>query len=176
MSTRVALLRGINVGGRHRLPMARAREVLEAEGLGPVASHIQSGNLVLHAEGGDDEVAARVRALLESVVDFPVPTLVLDAGAVRATLVQNPFTPELPRLEHFVLLPRRVDQAQRARLEALQAEFGGRDELAVGPRVVWISHPDGLAQSTLATRVTAFLKEGTARNLATMQAIAALLD
>ena len=43
----VALLRGINVGGRGKLPMADLRAIAEGLGYGDVATYIQSGNLVL---------------------------------------------------------------------------------------------------------------------------------
>jgi uncharacterized protein (DUF1697 family) len=45
----VALLRGINVGGHKKVPMAQLREVLEGAGFADVKTYVQSGNVVLTA-------------------------------------------------------------------------------------------------------------------------------
>jgi uncharacterized protein (DUF1697 family) len=52
----VALLRGINVGGKNKVPMAELRQLFEATGCGSVSSYIQSGN-VLFTNGSSDRVA-----------------------------------------------------------------------------------------------------------------------
>jgi uncharacterized protein (DUF1697 family) len=51
--THVALLRGINVGGRNRVAMAALREVVEGLGHTGVATYIQSGNVVFTSEEAD---------------------------------------------------------------------------------------------------------------------------
>lgn len=61
---RVALLRGVNLGGGRTLPMALLRELATGLGWADVATHLQSGNLLFRAPGGADEVA---RALSEAV-------------------------------------------------------------------------------------------------------------
>ena len=53
MPTHVALLRGINVGGRNRVAMAALREVVEGLGHTEVATYIQSGNVVFTSEAAD---------------------------------------------------------------------------------------------------------------------------
>ena len=61
MSRYVALLRGINVGGKNSVPMARLRAVLEELGFTDVATYIASGNVNLLAppSASADETAAR---------------------------------------------------------------------------------------------------------------------
>ena len=49
MSTYVAMLRGINVGGKHRLPMDDLRAMFEEAGCADVRTYIQSGNVVFRA-------------------------------------------------------------------------------------------------------------------------------
>lgn len=171
----VLLLRGINVGGKHKLPMADARRVLTEAGFADVTSYIQSGNLVLTSDDGPDEVARRARAALEQVAGFPIPTLVLSGAELHRILAENPYRPELPRLEHVVVLPHQVDAELRTRLEALARADESSSELTVGRREVYLHHPEGLLQSTLATRATAMLTEGTARNLATLTKLSGMI-
>lgn len=54
------LLRGVNVGGRNRLPMAEWRRVLEGQGFHAPQTLIQSGNAVLGASGGADDIARTI--------------------------------------------------------------------------------------------------------------------
>src|SRR5947208_3501781 len=72
----VALLRGINVGGKNRVPMAELRRVLEEDGLDEVRTFIASGN-VLFTGGGSNRAALGRR--LEKLVDetFGVPAAVV---------------------------------------------------------------------------------------------------
>ncbi len=57
----VALLRGVNVGGKNRLPMAELRALLDGLGFGPVRTYIQSGNVLLESDLPEDAL----RALLQ---------------------------------------------------------------------------------------------------------------
>lgn len=175
MDTHVVLLRGINVGGRHKLPMAPVREHLTAAGFGDVATHLQSGNVVLRSPDGPTDVAHRVSALLTEVAGFPVPAIALPGDELVRLLDQCPFQPTEPRLAHVVVLPSPVDDALRSRLEDLRGKDTTDDDLAVGQREVYLSHPGGLAGSVLARRATAQLPDGTARNLATLGALARLV-
>ncbi|GAA1395741.1 DUF1697 domain-containing protein [Luteococcus peritonei] len=176
MPTHVVLLRGINVGGRHKLPMAQLRADLEQAGLHVVASYIQSGNLVLDTELDEVGVAELVRRAAEARTDFPVPALAIEATSFRQLLADNPFTPAEPKLEHVVVLPAPLDEQRRVRLTELAAGDDSPSELVLGDRVVYLHHPQGLMASRLAGRAMALLEDGTARNLATMVALERMLD
>lgn len=175
MSHHVVLLRGINVGGRHSLAMAEVREALGGAGFTDIATYIQSGNIVLGSRLEASRVADRVQGVLEELAGFPVPTVVLGAPEFREVLAGCPFRPAEPKLAHVVVLPRDLDDERRERLLALAAADDSSSELAVGSRVVYLSHPDGLSRSVLATRAMALLKDATARNLATMAALEAMV-
>lgn len=74
--THVVLIRGINVGGKNPVPMARLRAVLVARGYGAVSTYIQSGNVLLSAPGAHEATVSRA---VEGVLagDFGVDTVVL---------------------------------------------------------------------------------------------------
>ena len=56
MPSWIALLRGVNVGGRRKLPMADLRTTLTGLGLSDVATYIQSGNVVFRASGTPEQL------------------------------------------------------------------------------------------------------------------------
>ena len=90
-ATHVALIRGINVGGKNPVPMAGLRAALEAVGFTAVRTYIQSGNVLLASKTGDEaKVAARVEAVLES--EFGVTTVVvaITAATLRRAVADAP--------------------------------------------------------------------------------------
>ena len=64
MQTYLVLLRGINVGGRNKVPMAELRTVLEGLGFSNVSTYIASGNVFLDADVGAQKVASMIEAVL----------------------------------------------------------------------------------------------------------------
>ena len=81
-ATHVALIRGINVGGKNAVPMARLREVLADAGYDDVSTYIQSGNVLLGAKRTSEAaVAADVERILKD--EFSVETVVVAVSAKR---------------------------------------------------------------------------------------------
>lgn len=86
----VALLRGINVGGKRPVPMADLRETFTTAGFGDVATYIQSGNVVFSS----DHPVAGLEDLIESALaerfDVPIPVVVRSLRQVRAVVRSAP--------------------------------------------------------------------------------------
>ncbi|EPR73829.1 hypothetical protein ADIWIN_1189 [Winogradskyella psychrotolerans RS-3] len=59
MQTYIALLRGINVGGHKKVPMAELKELLSKSGLNNVKTYIQSGNVIFQSSNGDSKIHYR---------------------------------------------------------------------------------------------------------------------
>ena len=93
MSRFVALLRGINVGGKNPVPMASLRACLGELGFAEVATYIASGNVILESELGADEVAARIEAALPrqfALSGERVRVLVLAQSQLQAIVDDRP--------------------------------------------------------------------------------------
>lgn len=93
MSQYVALLRGINVGGKNSVPMVRLRAVLEELGFSDVASYIASGNVVLDSEWSADETGALIEEALPrefALDDGGVRVLALSQGKLQAIVDNRP--------------------------------------------------------------------------------------
>lgn len=84
----VALVRGINVGGNHRVPKTEFQAVLEGLGFRDVVIYINSGNAVFASD--TQPKAADVQAALEKHFGFDIPTLILSADKVKAIAAAIP--------------------------------------------------------------------------------------
>lgn len=76
MTRWVAMIRGVNVGGGNKLPMAGLRASCEAIGFTGAATYVQSGNAVFDAGGGEEDVVALLRSALMADHGLNVPVIV----------------------------------------------------------------------------------------------------
>src|ERR1700734_1790901 len=109
MPSHLALLRGINVGGRNKVPMADLRKVVTSLGHTGVSTYIQTGNVLFDAagEGKPDTVklAAELEAAIEDRFGIWASVVVLTAGELAGVLAGNPFADEPnPKLVHVVFM------------------------------------------------------------------------
>ncbi|MGW0366969.1 DUF1697 domain-containing protein [Streptomyces sp. NPDC002990] len=145
-----ALLRGINVGGAKRVPMAELRSVLEGLGHGDVQTYLQSGNAVFSSAREDPAALAReLETAIEAHFGFRVPCLVVDGEYLRAVADACPFP--AAQLEgkqlHAVFCS---EQPAEDRFAALDAPSFLPEEYRVGDRVLYLYAPQGLGRSKLA--------------------------
>jgi len=84
------LLRGINVGGKHRVTMADLRDYLTAAGFTYVHSYINSGNLLVTSNQPQADCETTVQQVLASHFDFPLPFRLLAQPEFLADLAQAP--------------------------------------------------------------------------------------
>ncbi len=91
--THLALLRGINVGGNHRVPMADLRTSFEAAGMAHVTTYINTGNVLFDtrdAFADPDTLAADIETSLRRDFGFPIPVLVVTDEALAAVAAAIP--------------------------------------------------------------------------------------
>ncbi|HBL76308.1 MAG: hypothetical protein A2W90_09555 [Bacteroidetes bacterium GWF2_42_66] len=88
----VALLRGINVGGHHKVPMAELCSVMTELGFENVITLLNSGNVIFDASARrDEELEATIAGQLEKSFGFPVPVLLRRSEEIRDIVDNNPF-------------------------------------------------------------------------------------
>ena len=135
------LLRGVNVGRGNRIAMADLRVLLEGLGCADVSTYLNSGNALVTAD--PDGLAARVEAALPLRVRVVVHT----ADELRAAVGQCPWPDRAqaaPKLVHVGYL----DRPAPPEVAALAGEHGG-DEMAVGPRVLYLAYARSSVASPL---------------------------
>ena len=86
----VALLRGINVGGKNKVVMSELREQVAGVGYANVRTYINSGNLLFEADAPREDVAQRIENLLAYRYDFPIRLALLTAQDYLAQLDELP--------------------------------------------------------------------------------------
>jgi len=180
----VALLRGINVGGRNRVAMSDLREITASLGHADVATYIQSGNVVFTS--GDTDTISLADALEEAIagrIGWRPAVVVLSRDQLVGVIAANPYPPEVdPRRLHAVfrraeLTPAEIAAVAEAKERATAK--GSRDEGTVIGATLYLSTPDGIGRSELAAQLARNDRKtppGTARNWATVTRIAAMLD
>ncbi|MEV0593881.1 DUF1697 domain-containing protein [Nonomuraea cavernae] len=90
MSRQVALLRGVNVGGRNMVSMAKLRELLEGLGFEDVKTHLQSGNVVYTSGKSPEKAAAEIEAALARDLGVNVPVLARTGTRLGEILKADP--------------------------------------------------------------------------------------
>lgn len=176
MTTWIVLLRGVNVGGRRKLPMAALRELLADVGFENVRTYIQSGNIVLDSPDRDrDAVARSIRDAIEGRFGFAPHTFVLDVDAFDAAIAANPFPEgeQDPKAVHFFFL---AEPDPAADLDGLRELATQGEEFVLTDGVLYLHTPNGFGRSRLVERLHRFIgAETTARNHRSVRAIRALV-
>lgn len=150
MTTYVALLRGINVGGRNRLAMGDLRALLTDLGHGEPRTYLQSGNAVFTSERTDaDALARELEARLSADLGVS-PAVIVRTGRELADVASaNPYAEAAadPTRVHVAFL-----SAEPSDLEAFafDPDEYAPEELSRGDRVLYLSLPGGLGRSRLA--------------------------
>lgn len=170
-TTFVALLRGVNVGGR-KVPMAQLRDCLTGLGYADVRTYIQSGNVVFGATGGAATVRTAVEGALQERFGMTIPTAVLTAAELDAVVAANPYA-ELESEPTKLIVSFLPEAAPAAVRKAFSLDdFPERGEF--GERVLYLHYPNGQGVSKLTPAV---LEKrlggtwGTARNWRTVLAL-----
>jgi uncharacterized protein (DUF1697 family) len=88
VSTYVALLRGINVGGKNLIKMPALKAAFEAEGFEDVATYIQSGNVLFTAPARTGALSGRIETMLAEAFDY-VPTVVVRNRTQMRAIVEG---------------------------------------------------------------------------------------
>ena len=160
MTTFIALLRAVNVGGTGKLPMTELKAMCEQAGFNGVRTYIASGNVVFDSVSSAAQVKATLEKLLLEYAGKPVRVLVRTQAELAAALANNPF-PHAPPNHTIVIF---LDGAPPA--DTL-ATLGGRknEEVILGEREIYVSYGDGIGQSKLKIRAS---DEGTGRNINTV--------
>jgi uncharacterized protein (DUF1697 family) len=179
----VALLRGINVGGRNKVAMADLRRVAASLGHTEVATYIQSGNVVFTSP--DTSITSLADALEQEIargLAVQPAVVVLSRAGLAQVIADNPFPQETnPRCLHAVFRREEMTPGAITAIAAAQQSArakGSRDEAIVVGRTLFLHTPDGLGRSELAIQLARSSGQtaGTARNWATVTRLMAMLD
>lgn len=165
MTTYVALLRAVNLGGDSTLPMADLKAMCVEAGFADVRTYIASGNVVFGSGLSEVEVKAALEARLEAYAGRPVGVLVRDAGEIAAVHAANPFADKPGNRVVAIFL----DEAPPANVLETVSRAEAGEEVLPGKRELYVHYPNGQGRSKLKIPAA---KNGTARNMNTVAKLA----
>lgn len=166
----VALLRGVNVGGRNRVPMKELRELFVEAGFEAVATLIQSGNVVFSAPGPPS--APALAASIEARFGVTTAVVVRHAAGLARAVRENPFAEVPPERVHVGFLSAAPDPAA---LGALDLAAYLPERVAVLGTEAYFDLPGGMGNARLPGVVDRRLSVTiTVRNLRTTLRLAEL--
>jgi uncharacterized protein (DUF1697 family) len=169
MMTYIALFRGINVGGKNRLPIKDLVAALEDLGCQDVVTYIRSGNAVFQNEEQDAALLSEtIEAAIKERHSFEPRVLLLASEEMERS---NPF-PEAesePKALHLYFL---AAPPERPDLDTLEGIKGDRERFVLGDGVLYLHAPDGIGRSKLAANIEKLLGVPvTARNWRTVRKV-----
>lgn len=175
----VALLRGINVGGKNKVVMSELRELIARAGFGHVRSYINSGNLLFEADTPVEDVVQMVEDILERNYDFPIRLAILTGEGYLAELADLPdwWHGDVARRD-ALFYTRGLDRSHvRERIEAMEL---GDEAVHFGEHAVfWGKFDDKeFLKTAYHKRLLRedFYRQVTIRSGATVEKIAAMLS
>ena len=149
MARFVALLRGINVGGNRKVPMAELRAAALELGLSEPHTFIQSGNLVFASRGKQDGLEGRLERVLAERFGFDVPVVVRDERAWRALVKANPWPALVAEDPAHVLVGLSKAPPRKQAAAELGERAQGKERVALAGGALWIHYAAGIARSKL---------------------------
>lgn len=147
----VVLLRGVNVGGRNKVPMAQLRAIAQQLGYEQVATHLNSGNLVCDPAGRPrDRVASEIEAAIEQSLGLSISVLVRTAAELAAIVASNPLAHALDNPSRL-LVTFLSDQVDPAALQALELDPDAfdPDTFVLAGSEIYVSAPNGVSETKL---------------------------
>lgn len=179
MATHLALLRGINVGGKNLVPMKDLAETLRDAGHTGVRTYIQSGNVVFSAAGDPDprRLEDELERVLEARFGIPLTVVVRTRAELAATIDAAPATHGAADRRSDVLFLKHPLTVAEA-LAQFPEPHEQVDLVTAGPDAVYWSRLDALASRSRLSKLAgrAVYRQLTVRNWRTTTRLLELLD
>ena len=179
MAAIISLLRGINLGGHHKIKMEALRALYESLGLRGVQTFINSGNVIFKSEArGLDALRKRIEKGIEQTFGFQAGVMMRTCSELRDVIARSPFAARRGiEPSKLLVIFLAGDPSQEARKKALSIE-ADREELRIGGRELYIYYPNGVARPILsvARLEKALETSGTGRNWNTVMKLLELAE
>jgi uncharacterized protein (DUF1697 family) len=174
---RILMLRGINIGPHNRISMPDLRAMFQAAGISEVKTYVQSGNVVLSSEQPPGELARHAEQLIAGRFGLSIQVLARTRDELADVIARDPFSAAevSHKLYQVTFLAHEPDPDLVTRVAALAS---GSERFVARGREWYALHPEGVARSKLAARMSArnLGVRATARNWTTVRTLLAMAD
>jgi uncharacterized protein (DUF1697 family) len=174
--THLALLRGINVGGKNSLPMKDLTQMFSDAGCSNVRTYIQSGNVIFETPSSAPKIAAAITVKIEKRFGYRVPMILRTSEQLLKTIRENPFlaTGADAKWLHVYFL---ADPPNAGAIAGLDPARSAPDAFDVRGQEIFLHLPNGMARTKLTNAYfdSKLSTTCTARNWATVLKLAAMM-
>ena len=143
MKTYIVILRGINVSGKNKLPMAALRELLAKLKFENIQTYIQSGNVIVNSNKNKSEVANLVKSAIKKQFDYDVPVLVRTIDEWEKAIANNPYPTENHKIVSFTFL------SEVPKSTTIEVNITNDDVHTITNDMVYMYCPDGFGSTKL---------------------------
>ena len=147
MGVYIALLRGVNLGGHRKVPMAELRALAQELGYARVRTYIQSGNLIFQSDKAARALQGELEQAIAGRFGCDVPVAIRTPGEIEAVLREAPFE-DADGAVVYVFFAVEEPAAQRVR-EIPQALPSTEDECRAAASHVYVRYHHGVHLSPL---------------------------
>ncbi|BEG98930.1 DUF1697 domain-containing protein [Bacteroides sedimenti] len=180
MNIYIALLRGINVGGKNMIKMPELKKALEAIGLNAVQTYIQSGNVIFESDEEEATLQVIIENKIEAAFGFPVKVVLRMLAELEKMILDCPFSKdEISEAESlsdkeclYVALLSTVPQKDKT--EYLNAYRSDSDDYRIIGRDVYLLFRNSISKSKLANNLQKLDETVTIRNWKTLNKLVLL--
>jgi len=166
MTSYIALIRAVNVGGTGKLPVTKLAQLCSIAGFLNPRTYLASGNVVFKSKATENQVRAALEEQLAAYAGKPVGVLVRSDKEMADVVARNPFVGENASRVMALFTDDPLPPAPLSGASGIQNE-----SVQLGLRELFIFYPNGQADTKL--RLPA-MKLGTARNMNTVAKLAEL--
>lgn len=162
----IALLRGINVGGNHKVEMKKLKLVFESMGYTNVSTYINSGNIFFESASNAKEDSAKIQSKLKSAFGFDIPIVILDQKTIQkiAKAIPPEWKNDTDQRTDILFLFKEFDRKKT--LDIIKRKEGVDSLIYVPGAIAWNLHRKHLAQSGMRKLIgTPLYKNATIRNV-----------
>lgn len=174
MSVYIALLRGINVGGKNKIKMSELKDALEAIELRRVRTYIQSGNVLFESAEGPKCLCRRIEDQIQAVFGI-ASTVVLRTAEELQMVVRNcPYGGGALKEGESIHVSLLTEVPTQERVMRLLDGESGADEWCLNGREIYALFRQSVLDSRLARNIQKLGNCVTTRNLNTIHKLVAL--
>ncbi|WP_405562350.1 DUF1697 domain-containing protein [Polaribacter sp. Asnod6-C07] len=147
MNTYIILLRGINVSGKNKIPMADLRDLLNSLGFQKVKTYIQSGNIILDSSKTKSVTCRTIKKGIKDKFGFDVPVIARTIPEWEKAINNYPFSTENEKIVAFTFL----DKASE--ITEIEIKNVGEDEYKINEDIVYLNCPSTFAKTKLTNNI-----------------------
>ena len=147
MNSFIVLLRGINVSGKNKIPMADLRQLLHDLEFKNVQTYIQSGNIILDSEEIKSIVCQKIKEGIQNKFGFEIPVIARTIPEWKKVIENYPFSLENEKIVAFTFLEHNTE------IKKIEVKGILEDEYLIDTNMVYLYCPSGFARTKLSNNL-----------------------